>query len=75
MRHVASLPRLLVPPSGKVVVNPLVVVIHGDRQHLLGSLLADDVLVQVGVDLLWGRRRLSLINFSRLDLFCFLNLF
>src|SRR6185369_373441 len=32
-------------------LDPLVVVVHGDRQDLLGPLLTDDVLVERGLDL------------------------
>ena len=35
------------------VLHTLVVVVHGDRQDLLGVLLADDVVVQEGEDLSW----------------------
>ena len=34
-----------------LVVQPLVVVVHGDREHLLGALLVDDVLVEDALDL------------------------
>src|SRR5581483_3676017 len=35
-----------------VHIDPLVVVVHGDCQLLLGLLLADDVFIQEGLDLL-----------------------
>lgn len=42
----------LLPTSGwDVVVDALVVVVHRHCQHLLGVRLADDVLVEVSVDL------------------------
>lgn len=34
-----------------VVVDPLVVVVHSHRQHLLGIRLANYILIQVGIDL------------------------
>jgi hypothetical protein len=37
---------------GVAGVDPLVVVVHGDREDLLGPVLADDVLVEVGLDVL-----------------------
>ena len=36
---------------GQAGVEPLVVVVHGHREDLLGRLLAHHVLVQVGVHL------------------------
>jgi len=33
------------------VVDSLVVVVHGHRQHLLGVVLSNHMLVQVGADL------------------------
>lgn len=40
-----------------VVVDPLVVVVHSHRQRLFGTFLANNVLIQVFVDLLRWRRR------------------
>ena len=37
------------------VDQPLVVVVHGDREDLLGAVLADDVLVELLLDLARGR--------------------
>lgn len=45
--------------ASDVVIDPLVVVVDGDREHLLGVLLTDHVLVQVFVDLLGRRGRFS----------------
>lgn len=42
---------LLPTSSWDVVVDALVVIVHGHRQHLLGVGLADDILVQVREDL------------------------
>jgi len=39
----------------RVRIEPLVVIVHGDREHLLGVALADDVVVEDLADLL--RRR------------------
>jgi hypothetical protein len=33
------------------VQQPLVVVVHGDGEHLLGEVLADDVLIEELLDL------------------------
>ena len=48
---------------GQAGVEPLVVVVHGHGEDLLGRLLPHDVLVQVGVDL-EERERLSSIVWS-----------
>src|SRR5439155_4188478 len=56
--------------DGVAGVDPLVVVVDGDRQDLLGPLLADDVLVEGELDLAGvgelGDRRLGLRRLEHL---------
>jgi hypothetical protein len=40
----------------------LVVVVHRDRQHLLGVVLADDVVVEDAADLLRGRHAVARLH-------------
>src|SRR6202023_912267 len=46
-----------------LVVEPLVMVVDGDREHLLGMVLADDVVVEDFADLL--RRRDAVARFHQ----------
>lgn len=50
-----------------IVVDALVVIVHGDGQHLFGQFLADDVRVQVFHDLLWRRRLFAAVLRLLLD--------
>lgn len=55
----------LLPTAGwDVVVDALVVVVHGDGEHLLGVRLANDVLVEVSVYLKQGdgEQKLHVVN-------------
>lgn len=55
----------LLPTAGwDVVVDALVVVVHGDGEHLLGVRLANDVLVEVSVYLKQGdgEQKLQVVN-------------
>ncbi len=49
--HDVRLLELDVGVAVRAGLDPLVVVVHGDRQDLLGAVLTDDVVVQVLVDL------------------------
>src|SRR4029077_11379015 len=54
-----------------LVMEALVVVMDGDREHLLGVVLPDDVVVENLADFL--RRRDAVSRFTQRGLFLFLN--